>query len=105
MVHPMVKTYENRILTNTRTIWTSNDRVLEYVQKSDAVQGKKSGQDQLVTLVAKEKYEPHYDQRIEDKAINIVSSWYEKPKQLVAMNKEQKLQLIWKMQVEWWNIL
>ena len=100
MVHPMVKTYENRIATNTRRIWTSNDRLLEYVQKSDAAQGKKTSQDKLVTLVAKEKYEPHYDQRIEDKAINIVSSWYEKPKQLEAMSKEQKIQLIWEMQLE-----
>ena len=100
MVHPMVKTYENRIGANTRTIWTSNDRLLKYVQKSDAVQAEKSNQDQLVTFVAKEKYEPHYDQKIEDKAINIVSSWYEKPKQLEAMSKEQKIQLIWDRQVE-----
>ena len=100
MVHPMVKTYENRIGTNTRTIWTSSDRLLEYVQKSDAEQGKKISQDQLVTLIAKEKYEPHYDQKIEDKAINIVSSWYEKPKQLEIMSKAQKIQLIWDRQVE-----
>jgi hypothetical protein len=100
MVHPMVKTYENRIGTNARTIWTSNDRLLEYVQKSDTAQGKKSNQDQLVTFVAKEKYEPHYNQKIEDKAINIVSSWYAKPKQLESMSKEQKIQLIWDMQIE-----
>ena len=100
MVHPMVKTYENRIATNTRTIWTSNDRLLEYVQKGDTAHGKKTSLDKLVTLIAKEKYEPHYDQRIEDKAINIVSSWYEKPKQLEIMSKEQKIQLIWEMQVE-----
>jgi hypothetical protein len=100
MVHPMVKTYENRIRSNTSTIWTSNDRLLEYVQKNDAAQGNKTSKDKLVTLIAKEKYEPHYDQRIEDKAINIVSSWYEKPKRLEAMSKEQKIQLIWEKQVE-----
>jgi hypothetical protein len=100
MVHPMVKTYENRIGSNTSTIWTSNDRLLEYVQKNDAAQGNKTSKDKLVTLIAKEKYEPHYDQRIEDKAINIVSSWYEKPKRLEAMSKEQKIQLIWEKQVE-----
>ena len=53
MVLPIAKTYENRIGTNARTVWTSNDPLLEYVKKSDAVQGKKSSQDQLVTLVAK----------------------------------------------------
>ena len=100
MVHPMVKTYENRIESNTRTIWTSGDQLLEYVQVDDREQSKKSNKDQLVTLVAKEKYEPHYDQRVEDKAINIVSSWYGKPKQLEVMSKEQKIQLIWEMQVE-----
>ena len=100
MVHPMVKTYENRIGSNTRTIWTSSDQLLEYVQKSDSALGKNSSQDQLITLVAKEKYEPHYDQRIEDKAINIVSSWYGKPKELEAMSRDQKVQLIWEMQVE-----
>ena len=100
MVHPMVKTYENRIRTNISTIWTSSDRLLEYVQKSDAVQGKKSNQDQLITLVAKEKYEPQHDERIEDKAINMVSSWYGKSEQLEVMSKEQKIQLIWEKQVE-----
>jgi hypothetical protein len=64
------------------------------------VQGKKSSQDQMVIFVAKEKYEPHYDQRIEDKAINIVSSWYEHPNKLKELNRDQKVQLIWKMQVE-----
>ena len=54
----------------------------------------------MVTLIAKEKYEPQYNQRVEDKAINIVASWYGKPKQLEAMSKEQKIQLIWEMQVE-----
>ena len=100
IVHPMVKTYENRILTNTRTIWSSSDRLLEYVQKSDAEQGKKISQDQLVTLIAKEKYKLHYDSRVEDKAINMVASWYEQSKQLDAMSKEQKIQLIWEKQIE-----
>ena len=37
---------------------------------------------------------------LQDKAINIVSSWYIKSEQLEAMSKEQKIQLIWKNQIE-----
>jgi hypothetical protein len=30
MVHPMVKTYENRIAARAKTLWTSTDKALQY---------------------------------------------------------------------------
>ena len=86
----MVKTYINRIGVNTRMIWMSNNQPLEYVQKSDAVQDNKNSLGQLAPPFANENYEPQHNQKNGDKAINMISSWHGKPKQLEGISEEQK---------------
>jgi len=100
MVHPMVKTYENRIASNTKPIWSSGNQLLTYKEKVNPSHDENIKNGHLVTLMATASYEPHHDQKIEDKAISIVSSWYARPDKLEAMSRDQKVQLIWEMQVE-----
>jgi len=100
MVHPMVKTYENRIAARTKTIWTSTDQLLTYtrVNPDNPTEAQKSNREIIFT--ANEKRVPVTDTVIEEKAIAEVSAWYASQEALVNMNRDEKIKLIWEKQVE-----
>jgi len=100
MVHPMVKTYENRIAARTKTIWTSTDKLLTYtrVNPENPTEAQKNNREIIFT--ANEKRMPTTDTAIEDKAIAEVSAWYASQEALVNMNRDEKIKLIWEKQVE-----
>ena len=100
MVHPMVKTYENRIAARTKTIWTSTDQLLTYtrVNPENPTEAQKNNREIIFT--ANEKRMPVTDTVIEDKAIAEVSAWYASQEALVNMNRDEKIKLIWEKQVE-----
>jgi len=100
MVHPMVKTYENRIASRAKTLWTSTDKALQYTRKPIDENSEYEKQGRVIIFTANEKRQPQYDQVVEEKAINEVAGWYAPQNELEAMTKEQKIKLIWEMQVE-----
>lgn len=108
MVHPMVKTYENRILTGTREIWQGIQATLKYTkainepiagQDSNQANNKQSNANYIL-FIADEKKITEPNPKAEDEAINIVASWYESQEDLSKTSKEEKIKLIWEKQVE-----
>ena len=100
MVHPMVKTYENRIGSRGKTLWTSSDKPLQYTRKPVDESNEYEKQGRVIIFTANEKRQPIYDAVVEEKAISEVSGWYAPQHELAAMSKEQKIKLIWEKQVE-----
>jgi hypothetical protein len=100
MVHPMVKTYENRIAARAKTLWTSTDKALQYTRKPVDENSEYEKQGRVIIFTANEKRQPQYDQVVEDAAINEVSGWYTDQITHAQLNREQKIKLIWEKQVE-----
>jgi hypothetical protein len=115
MVHPMVKTYENRILSSTREIWQSKQALYKYTKvvrgpiaeqvnkegNKDGNQEKnKQNSNKYILFTANEKKMLESNPKIEDEAIDLVVSWYESPKVLQKKSKDEKIKLIWELQVE-----
>lgn len=115
MVHPMVKTYENRILTGVREIWQGNQTMLTYtkvvkdplVKEASNEDTKDSQQEKnkqtnanYIKFTANEKKITEPNAKIEEEAINIVASWYENQAELNKKSKEEKIKLIWERQIE-----
>ena len=100
MVHPMVKTYENRIAARTKTIWTSTDQLLTYTRVNPENPTEAQQNNREIIFTANEKRMPVTDTVIEDKAIAEVSAWYASQEALVNMNRDEKIKLIWEKQVE-----
>jgi hypothetical protein len=115
MVHPMVKTYENRILAGTREIWQGKQELNKYTRvvreqlaeqvnkegNKDSNQEKnKQSSSNYILFTANEKKITEPNAKIEEEAINIVASWYENQAELNKKSKEEKIKLIWEKQVE-----
>ena len=115
MVHPMVKTYENRILTGVREIWQGKQTMLTYtkavkdplVKEASNEDTKDSHQEKYnqtnanyIKFTANEKKITEPNLKVEEEAINIVASWYENQEALKKKSKEEKIKLIWEKQVE-----
>jgi len=101
MVHPMVKTYENRITVRGKNIWSSSESSITYTRVIP-VEGSKEMQrlNREVMFTANEKRVITTQDAIEDEAIAVVSSWYASKEVLTKMNREDKIKLIWEKQVE-----
>jgi len=100
MVHPMVKTYENRIAARVKTIWTSTDQQLTYTRVNPESPTEAQKINREIIFTANEKRAPITDTIIEDKAIAEVSAWYASQEALVQMSRDEKIKLIWEKQVE-----
>jgi hypothetical protein len=92
MVHPMVRTYQNRIFTMENPIW-SPKILIERLNNINL------GESCVSVTYDESPY--NFDVSIyEETAINLISSWYAKNSELNKMSKNEKINLIWKSQVE-----
>jgi hypothetical protein len=100
MIHPMVKTYENRIASRNLPVWTSSNPLLSFTRVilESPTEAQKSNREILFT--ADEKRTSQADSVIEDEAITVVSAWYASQEALAKMSREEKIKLIWEKQVE-----
>jgi hypothetical protein len=92
MLHPMVKTYENRLHTNISPLWSTSclSKSFECLKKETKLILFRL-QSNIVFLEKKD---------IEDAAINMVCGWYINKNKLFALSPEEKLKVIWNNQVE-----
>jgi hypothetical protein len=91
MIHPMVRTYQNRFLTNENSIWSNYE--LPTIPEPIFISEK------IVKLKKKIKIEIDVE-KYEEKAINQVASWYLSEKELAQTNQKIKIKKIWEMQIE-----
>jgi len=93
IIHPMIRMYQNRLFTNESVAWSKYHDNFKYSILSK--------NNKCVLLVASSFSEKIYDVKCyEDTAINLVASWYAAKDELKKMSKDQKINLIWKKQVE-----
>lgn len=95
MVHPMVKTYQNRLNSNCTPIWSPVNLVSNYILNEKT-------EKYFQFSLAKNSYHILDNQQnlFEDEAIDIVSSWYLSSDKLSKMQKNEKIELIWNLQIE-----
>jgi hypothetical protein len=92
MIHPMVRTYQNRFLTNHNALWSAYHPSTQYTTLSKT-------DNYLVFEVAAQAHS--IDVAVyENDAIDLIASWYLPGEKLKAMNREEKVQKIWELQVE-----
>ena len=92
MVHPMVRTYQNRFLTNHSALWSAYHPSTQYALLSKA--------DNHVVFELAAQAQPIDVAAYENDAIDLIASWYLSGDKLKALNREQKVQKIWELQVE-----
>jgi len=93
MIHPMVKTYENRLATCYAELWSPRFPLKTY-------QNIQIMNDQLITLELKDPIDFTIDPELEIKAIDIVASWYMSNEKMKIASKDEKISKIWEMQHE-----
>jgi hypothetical protein len=98
MVHPMVKTYENRIVSCQTPLWSAYEEPLTYhLLESSLLHNTEK---RIIRLEATQKKQFVHDPDVEAKAIDIVAGWYVQGKAFSAMSREDKIKAIWELQVE-----
>lgn len=93
VIHPMVRTYQNRFLVNHNLIWSVNELRTCYnlINKSNKI-GFNFKIAESIKQMTVESYV--------DDAIDLVAGWYTSESNVKSMTKNNKIDLIWKMQVE-----
>jgi hypothetical protein len=92
MIHPMVRTYQNRFLTNHSALWSAYHPSTQYSTLSKT--------DKYLVFEVAAQAQPIDVAAYENDAIDLIASWYLPGDKLKAMNRDEKVQKIWELQVE-----
>jgi hypothetical protein len=92
MIHPMVRIYQNRLLTKHNALWSAYHPSTLYTTLSKT--------DKLVVFEVAAQAQPIDVVAYENDAIDLIASWYVPGDKLKVMNREEKVQKIWELQVE-----
>ena len=92
ILHPMVRTYQNRLLINDNQIWSSLVKIQEYLIS-------KISSNLISCSMRNDVVEISVDQ-YQDNSVNTVASWYVSDEILKTISTEEKLKIIWQKQVE-----
>ncbi|NQW94793.1 MAG: exostosin family protein [Polaromonas sp.] len=92
MIHPMVRTYQNRFLTNHNALWSAYHPSTQYTTLSKT--------DKHLVLEVAAQAQPIDVAAYENDAIELIASWYLPRDKLKEMNREAKVQKILELQVE-----
>jgi hypothetical protein len=92
MIHPMVRTYQNRFLTNHSALWSAYHPSTQYTTLSKT--------DKYLVFEVAAQAQPIDVAAYENDAIDLIASWYLPGDKLKVMNHEEKVQKIWELQVE-----
>ena len=92
MVHPMVKTYQNRIAVNKNRLWSQYENMQKYKIKNVS--------ERIITVELIGTYDSKFSDKYEKEAINVVASWYLNDKEMQEYEEMQKIKKIWEKQVE-----
>ena len=98
MVHPMVKTYENRLVSCQTPLWSPHEESLTYLLVDNSMLH--NTDNRFIRLEATQKKQFVHDPEVEAKAIDIVAGWYVHGSAFSAMSREEKIKAIWELQVE-----
>jgi hypothetical protein len=92
MIHPMVRTYQNRFLNNHSALWSAYHPSTRYTTLSKT--------DQYLIFKLAAQAQPIDVAAYENDAIDLIASWYLPDDKLKLMSREEKVQKIWELQVE-----
>ncbi len=92
MIHPMVRTYQNRFLTNHSALWSAYHPSTQYTTLSKT--------DKYLVFEVAAQAQPIDVAAYENDAIDLIVSWYLSGDKLKVMNREEKVQKIWELQIE-----
>lgn len=98
MVHPMVKTYENRLVSCQTPLWSAHEEPLTYQLLENSILH--NTDKRIIRLEATQKKQFVHDPDVEAKAIDIVAGWYVHGKVFSSMSREEKIKAIWELQIE-----
>ena len=92
MIHPMVRTYQNRFLTNHQPLWSGYVPHTQFTKLSD--------EGHIVVFEVAAQAKPVDVEGYENDAIHLIASWYLSSDKLKLMDKEEMIRKIWELQVE-----
>lgn len=92
MIHPMVRTYQNRFLTNHNHLWSAYKPCTQYRILDNSVE--------CVHLEVSAQAETVDVLLYEEESIDLVASWYLSEGQIKNMSRHEKIKKIWDLQVE-----